>query len=302
LETGARASILTGSDSFEFVYRVRIPKLEDRASLWLPVAESDNFQEVTLTAVEGPVEGREIRDRDFGNRILYFALGAEDSDREIVLRYEVLRREKSSYQANEPELMKYLRAERLTPLHGGFKRIAEEAIAGKSGQWEQAFALYNHVLGLFRYDKSGVGWGRGDALYACDVKTGNCTDFHSYFIGLSRSVGIPARFAIGATIPAGRAEGPIAGYHCWAEFYADGKWVPVDISEAWKFPALSDYYFGNHPANRIEFSLGRDLVVDPLPPNGPINFLVYPIFEEHGNERILVPELSFKRIKRDDEI
>jgi len=51
-----------------------------------------------------------------------------------------------------------------------------------------------------RYDKSGIGWGRGDAVYACDAKTGNCSDFHSYFIALARSIGIPARFAIGATI------------------------------------------------------------------------------------------------------
>ena len=272
--------------------------LDDRASLWLPIAASDAFQEVTLAGVEAPVEGREIRDRDFGNRILYFTLGAEDSDREIVLSYQVLRREKSSYHADEPELAKYLRAENLTPLHGKFRRIAEEAIKGKSGQRDQAFALYNHVLNLFRYDRSGVGWGRGNALYACDVKSGNCTDFHSYFIALSRSVGIPARFAIGAAIPADRSEGPVEGYHCWVEFYADGKWVPVDISEAWKYPALAGYYFGNQPANRIEFSQGRDLVVEPLPPNGPINFLMYPIFEAQGRERILVPDLFFKRIKR----
>ena len=49
---------------------------------------------------------------------------------------------------------------------------------------------------------------------------------------------------------------------------------------------------------KLEFSLGRDLVVEPLPPNGPINFLMYPIFETQGRERILVPDLFFKRIKR----
>ena len=281
-DKAANASILTGSDSFEFVYRVRIPMLYGRASLWLPVAENDAFQDVTLASVDAPGERREILDRDFGNRILFLSLDTEDSGREIVLRYEVLRREKSSYQADEPELAQYLRAERLTPLHREFKRIAEENIDKSSSRRDQAYALYNHILKLFRYDQTGVGWGRGDALYACDVKSGNCTDFHSYFIGLLRSVGIPARFAIGATIPAGSSEGTIAGYHCWAEFYADGQWVPVDISEAWKSPALADYYFGNHPANRIEFTVGRDLVVDPQPPNGPINFLMYPIFEANG--------------------
>ena len=290
------SSVLTGRDSYEFVYRAEVPPIEESASLWLPVATSDAFQEVVLVDMEAPLEGRAITDRDFGNRLLYFELDPENTGREFVLRYRVERREKSPYQSSETEFAKYLRPERLTPLHTEFRRIAEAAIDGKTKQREKAQALYEHVLGRMRYDKSGIGWGRGDALYACDVKTGNCTDFHAYFIGLSRSVGIPARFAIGATIPAEKDEGSVGGYHCWAEFYADGKWFPIDISEAWKNPALADYYFGHHPANRIEFTRGRDLVVDPSPSSGPINFLIYPILEVQGREEILVPSLRFKRL------
>jgi len=66
------------------------------------------------------------------------------------------------------------------------------------------------------------------------------------------------------------------GYHCWAEFLADGNWVPVDISEAWKNPSAKDYYFGHHPANRFEMSRGRQLAFTPMPQDGPINFLVHP--------------------------
>lgn len=153
-------------------------------------------------------------------------------------------------------------------------------------------ALYDHVVGRMRYDKSGNGWGRGDAIYACDAHTGNCTDFHAYFIALARSIGIPARFAIGATIPADKNEGTIEGYHCWAEFLADGRWVPVDISEAWKNRKLADYYFGHNPANRFELTKGRDLVVDPEPASGPINFLAYPLLEMNGE--VVKPETTFE--------
>jgi len=149
-----------------------------------------------------------------------------------------------------------------------------------------------------KYDKSGTGWGKGDAQYACDVKTGNCTDFHAYFIALARSIGIPARFAIGFTIPAETNEGKITGYHCWAEFYAEGKWVPVDISEADKTPELADYYFGHHPANRFELTQGRDLIVDPAPSNSPINFMVYPIVEVNGKAVQAQTEFTFKRRKQ----
>jgi transglutaminase-like putative cysteine protease len=127
------------------------------------------------------------------------------------------------------------------------------------------------------------------------VRTGNCTDFHAYFITLARAIGIPARFAIGAAIPSDRNDGGMSGYHCWVEFYADGKWWPVDISEADKYSALSTYYFGHHPANRFEFSRGRDLETDPLPVSGPINFLAYPVLEVDGKLVKVDVSFSFKR-------
>ena len=118
---------------------------------------------------------------------------------------------------------------------------------------------------------------------------------HAYFIALARSIGIPARFAIGAAIPSNRNESGVDGYHCWVEFYADGKWWPVDISEADKYSALSTYYFGHNPANRIELSHGRDLVVDPGPASGPINFLAYPILEVDGAPAKAKVDFSFRR-------
>jgi len=132
-------------------------------------------------------------------------------------------------------------------------------------------------------------------VYACNARSGNCSDFHAYFIALARAAGIPARFAIGAAIPSERNDGGIDGYHCWAEFFADGKWVPVDISEADKNSSLADYYFGHHPANRFEFSKGRDLVVEPEPASGPINFLAYPVMEINGQPIKVQTEFLFRR-------
>jgi transglutaminase-like putative cysteine protease len=216
---------------------------------------------------------------------------AEDSGKIIELRYRVLRKEKSAYLATEANAARYLRPEKLVPFNQTFKTIAEQAVTGKADDIERAKALYDHVLGRMRYDKSGTGWGHGDAMFACDARTGNCTDFHAYFIALARTVGIPARFAIGATIPADKSEGTIEGYHCWAEFFADGRWIPVDISEAWKHPELANYYFGHNPANRFELTKGRDLIVDPAPASGPINFLAYPLLEIDG--KTVKPETSF---------
>ena len=286
-----KPGIVKGSDEFEFVYRVKLPEIKGDARLWMPLAKTDAFQTVTREEISIPIQWEKIQDRDYGNDICVLHPQAADSGKTIELRYLVVRKEKAAYPANTEDATRFLRPEKLVPVNETFKTLAEQATGGKKGDLERAKALYDHVLGRMRYDKSGTGWGRGDAMYACDARTGNCSDFHAYFIALARSSGIPARFAIGATIPAEKNEGAIEGYHCWAEFFADGRWVPVDISEAWKNPSLADYYFGHNPANRFELTKGRDLIVDPAPATGPINFLAYPLLEMDG--KIVKPETSF---------
>jgi transglutaminase-like putative cysteine protease len=284
-------AIVKGTDQFEFVYRVKLPEIKGQARVWIPLAKTDAFQTVTEERLNIPVKWERVQDRDYGNDICVLYPQHSDSDKTIEVRYRVVRKEKAAYSATNAEAERYLRPEKLVPINETFRTLAEKATAGKTDNLERAKALYDHVIGRMRYDKSGAGWGRGDAVYACDVRTGNCTDFHAYFIALARSIGIPARFAVGATIPADKNEGTIEGYHCWAEFMADGRWVPVDISEAWKSPKLAQYYFGHNPANRFELTKGRDLVVDPEPASGPINFLAYPLLEMNGE--VIKPETTF---------
>jgi len=123
---------------------------------------------------------------------------------------------------------------------------------------------------------------RGDADWACDSGHGNCTDFHSLFISLARSEKIPAKFEIGFPLPEKHGSGDIPGYHCWAKFRADGKWIPVDISEANKNPKMKDYYFGHLTPDRVGFSTGRDLELVPKQDGPPLNYFVYPYVEVDG--------------------
>lgn len=283
-----------GADKFEFVYRVKLPQLTGPAKLWMPLPPEDSFQEVGRERISAP-GSKEITERTHGNRILFLNVGPEDSGKTIEATYRVKRAEKAAYEAAANNAVRYLKPERLVPLTENFKSIAQEVTKGEVTALDQGRALYDHTRSRMKYDKSGTGWGRGDAQFACDVRAGNCTDFHAYFIALARSVGIPARFAIGFTIPANTNEGIISGYHCWAEFLADGKWIPVDISEASKYPELADYYFGHHPANRFELSKGRDLVFEPAPASSPVNFLVYPLLEIEGKPVKTENEFLFKR-------
>ncbi len=288
--------VLRGRDTFEFRYKAVLPELSGPARMWLPLPETDAFQAVEVLSVRAPGKQRVLWDRDHANRILFLELAPEDSAGTVEVDFRVSRREKAIYSGSESDAKRYLKPERLVPAADNFRSIAERVVAGKTQDLVRARALYDHVIDRMRYMKYGDGWGRGDANYACNAATGNCTDFHSYFIALARSVEIPARFAIGAAIPSERDEGGIDGYHCWAEFHADGKWWPVDISEGDKYSSLATYYFGHHPANRFELSRGRDIAVDPLPASGPINFLAYPVLEVGGKAASAKVTFSFRRL------
>ena len=70
---------------------------------------------------------------------------------------------------------------------------------------------------------------------------------------------------------------------CWAQFYVYGiGWVPVDASEAWKNPKLTDYFFGAHDVHRVLFTRGRDIRLNPAQQGEPLNYFIYPYAEMDG--------------------
>ena len=188
----------------------------------------------------------------------------------------------------------------LIPTDGTIKALAVEVTGSKTGTIAKAKAAYDYLFATMRYDKTGSGWGRGDAVWACESKHGNCTDFHSPFIGMLRADGIPARFDIGFPLPEDKDKGDIAGYHCWAEFYApQSGWIPVDISEAWKAKQKEDYFFGSVDANRVQLSTGRDVTLSPKQVGPALNYFVYPYVEVDGRPyEKLDKQFSFEEVKR----
>jgi len=112
------------------------------------------------------------------------------------------------------------------PLTGRIAQVSANLAETDMTPLQQARVDYEYVTSIMKYDKSGTGWGRGDALYACDVRRGNCTDFHSLFIGLARARGIPARFTIGFPIGAAKS-GEFLATIAGRSFTPAGVWVPV---------------------------------------------------------------------------
>jgi transglutaminase-like putative cysteine protease len=276
------------SRTFELTYQATVRDIPEKTKvleIWLPLPQTDRNQTVHRITIDAPNRVTVGRESRFGNQSVHVRVDQPAAPVTVTLSVEATRRENAGTREvlSDGVQAEYLRPEPLVPLDGPVRALALEATRGLDIDSGKAKAIYEKVVSLMKYDKSGTGWGRGDALFACDARRGNCTDFHALVIGMARSVDIPARFAIGLPLPHERGTGDITGYHCWAELYVQGRgWVPVDASEAAKDPTRRDYFFGHHDEDRLELSRGRNLTLNPAQ-NGPqLNFFVYPYAELDG--------------------
>jgi transglutaminase-like putative cysteine protease len=283
---------------FAFQYRFTVKNVPagQRLRVWIPAAHSDEFQEVKVVSATGDLGWRRTHESRFGNEMYYAETGkAWRTDFSFEIVYDVIRHERLTLGAARPRLAEvqlkdrdrkeYLQPDKLVPVTGLPADLALKVTQDKTTPLDKARAIYDYVFTTMRYDKTGTGWGQGDVLYACEAKKGNCTDFHSLFITMARSQGIPARFEIGFPLPSDKHFAEVADYDCWSDFFEPQHgWVPVDISEAWKHQEKRDYFFGAHDVNRVQFSMGRDLRLNPAQDGPPLNYFVYPYVEVGGKE------------------
>ncbi len=277
--------------SFDATYTATITNIPSDAgvlNVWIPLPRNRSAQGIADVKIDSPYDWKRYTEKEFGNEYAIARIPAPQTG-ELVIRINfhgsrnaVAIEQIANVTPSRSEIKRALRADRMVTLSPRVQKLSNDITAGKTTTIDKAHAIYEYVMTTMKYDKVTPGWGNGDTERACDVKAGNCTDFHSLFMSLARSQGIPTRFVIGFPLP--QAGGKIPGYHCWAEFYVKDKgWVPVDASDASKStdPAMRAMLFGNLPANRVEFTMGRDLALKPAT-SEPLNFFIYPRVEANG--------------------
>jgi transglutaminase-like putative cysteine protease len=269
---------------------------QGRLRVWLPLPSSNALQTVSELSWDKRWKGVLKTEGEYGNRYLF--LESKRPPKEpLAVRFKVKRHEAGEGRRDQagPRNERFLEPDLLVPLDGPVAMEAEKARGPGAAGLPRA--LYDRVVGSMRYDKSAPGWGRGDALRACDLRSGNCTDFHSLFIGMARASRIPSRFVMGFSVPKAKA-GEIPGYHCWAEFWDGGRssWIPVDASEAFKQPKKKDYFFGQLDHDRFEISRGRDVLLSPAPISGRQNYLLNPIVELDGVQQQVPLTLAYEEL------
>jgi transglutaminase-like putative cysteine protease len=277
--------------SVEYVAKVpEIPAGTRKLRVWIPVPQDSTVQEIRgLSFSKEPRLGVEPK---YGNRIAFWEIENPGTAAELAMRFDCTRLEiRTDLDALRPEgkddpasFEVFRKADALVLVDAEMKKLSDEVAKGRTGTVEKAKAIYDHVLSRMTYDKNHKGWGLGSTRHACDVGKGNCTDFHALFNSLCRAQGIASGFEIGLYLPyeKGKVE-PTGGYHCWAFFRVPGKtWVPVDASEASRFPDRAAYFFGGHTPNRVTLSTGRDIVLEPRQTGEPLNYLLNPYAESDG--------------------
>jgi transglutaminase-like putative cysteine protease len=275
-----------------------IPPGAKKARIWLVVPREDAAQKVGEIRLSGPGEPRVERGGTYNNRYAYFEVENPAGPIKVSADFPVERREVKTFinvasvraltDAERSRLLPELQANRYVPVNGKYAQLARQAVGAERNTVLQAKKLYDWVLDYVEYwvkdPKTLKASPNGESEYCLTSKTGNCTDFHSLYASLSRSIGIPTRIVYGsffqgentpipnkATLEGKDAD---ASYHCWIEFYAGGiGWVPLDVALADLLPTKEqqDWYFGNLENRRVTWTYGRDLTLAPKQDAGPVN-------------------------------
>jgi transglutaminase-like putative cysteine protease len=275
-----------------------IPSGATKARIWLVVPRDDQAQIVSKITLSGPGRSAVRRGGTYNNRYAYFEVENPPPTLNVAAEFTVTRSEVHTKTdagavnlASTPRRTRFfadLEANTYVPVNDKYRTLAHEIVGEERNPVVQARKLYDWVLDYVEYwvkdPQKLKASPNGESDYCLTTKTGNCTDFHSLYTSLTRSLNIPTRMVYGSFFQAENTPVPNkasldgkdadASYHCWVEFYADGLgWVPLDVALADLLPTKEQqaWYFGNLDARRVTWSYGRDLTLSPRQDAGPVN-------------------------------
>ncbi len=291
------------SGTFTATFDLSHHDADDSVRLWIPHAQSDDYQEISNVKIEvgGEDVDYEINTDENGNEMIYVEWTGDQTDRQLTYSFDVTRQEReipefgSEEEINPAEFEAYLGGSNLVPVNGAMKEISDEIAAAGDSVQDKVIAIYDWIYLNMERNEDVEGCGTGNALDSVASLDGKCTDIHSVFIALARAQGIPAREIFGVRLAEEDAD-QTKSQHCWAEYYQPGTgWVAIDIADVLKgiltddldkespeAKDLYDYYYGNLDAKRVGFSTGRDLNLNPQQDDGPVNQFGYPYAEVDG--------------------
>lgn len=283
------------------VTRVWLPLPSVEEASWIrPMGNLWQGNATTVRTLTDPVQGTQMLAAEW-------AAGAPAPMLEVVSRFATRDRATDFTQPGRVtplgrvERARYTRATELLPTGGIVRQTALEITQGAKSDVDKARAIYEWIVENTERNPKTRGCGLGDIramLETGDLK-GKCADLNALYVGLARSVGLPARDVYGIRVADSRfgykslgKSGDISkAQHCRAEVWLTNfGWVPVDPADVRKVvleerPGLTlgdevavaarQTLFGAWEMNWLAYNTAHDVVL-PGSAGPKVPFLMYP--------------------------
>jgi transglutaminase-like putative cysteine protease len=313
-----------GWRTFETRTRVEVADPFGVARAWvpLPLAADTDWQRTLDNAWSGNASRAEVlRDAKYGVTMLYAEWPEKEMNPVIELTSRFMTRDRAvdlsaprgDADLSQSERRFYTAPTELIPTDGIVRKTALDITRGARDEVAQARAIYEWIVDNTFRDAKVKGCGVGDikAMLETGNLGGKCADLNALFVGLARSVGVPARDIYGVRVAPSKygykslgigSPNASKAQHCRAEFFARGYgWVPVDPADVRKVVleeppgnlAMSDpkvlaarkRLFGGWEMNYLAYNMGHDVQLPHATRRTQLPYLMYTNAEADGEIR-----------------
>jgi transglutaminase-like putative cysteine protease len=299
--------------TFELTTRVEVADAKGATRLWLPVPVVDStYQRSFESGWSGnAISAGIVADPRSGAQMLQAEFDPATARPRLELTSRVQTRSRAtdwaqqvSVQEDPATLRRWTEPTPLMPTDGIVRSTALEAVAGARGDVDKSRRIYDWVVAHTHREPKVRGCGVGDLKTMLETADfgGKCADINGLFVGLCRSVGIPARDLYGIRlVPSAFGYRELGGnpaklqgaQHCRAEVFLKGHgWVAMDPADVGKVMRLESKdwikdtadplvapvnraLFGGWEGNWLGFNSAQDVAL-PGSAGAKLGFLMYP--------------------------
>lgn len=304
-----------GWRTFEVTTRVDIVKPQGVTKVWLPVPSvNTDYQQSLESAFSSNGQARMTDDDKQGVKMLYAEFAASETQPFVEITSRVLTQNRAvDWSRKQPATLDaadrayWTQATALLPTDGIVRQTALAATQGARTDVDKARALYDWVVNNTYREPKVRGCGEGDIKTMLETRNlgGKCADLNALYVGLCRSIGIPARDVYGIRLArsefgykelSGNPASLKGAQHCRAEvFLKDHGWVAMDPADVAKVMRLetpewikttqhpvvapvNSALFGGWEGNWLGWNTAHDVAL-PHTTGPKLGFFMYPTAE-----------------------
>jgi len=301
--------------SFEITTRVEVQQPQGATRLWLPVPSvNSDWQQSLDNSWSTNGRAQLASDRHDGARMLEVEFAPGEAKPQVELTSRVRTRSRALDAAAGPQarldaadLHYWTRPTALLPTDGIVRQTALEATRGAATDAQKVRRLYDWVVTNTYREPKVRGCGEGDIKTMLETGNlgGKCADLNAVFVGMCRSLGIPARDVYGLRLaPSAFGYKELGGnpaslkgaQHCRAEVFLQGRgWVAMDPADVAKVMRLetpewikttghpvvapvNKALFGGWEGNWVAWNTAHDVAL-PHSAGPKLGFFMYPAGE-----------------------